>query len=181
MEGDNVNKLDDLNKKIINVLFLSGQEMGFKKIAEILSVTENDIISLIPEIKNNLESIGLNLLQSNSALSITTHANYSDILKSFTKYEIDDELSPAALQTLTIIGYLDQPSVADISFIRGINSTLAVRTLMTKGLIDKIEDKRYTISAEALKYLGLSKKEDLVSYEKINKDLKDKLAMSLNG
>jgi segregation and condensation protein B len=171
----------DLVKKIINVLYLSGDEISVSKIAEILSIKKEEIVIVIPDLKLNLGSVGLKLLENNDSLCIVTHEDFSEILKSFTKYEIDDELTPAALQTLTIIGYLENPSTSEISFVRGINSTLAVRTLMTKGLIEKFDDKRYTFSAEALKYLAISKKEDLPEYVKLNQALKEKLELSLNG
>jgi segregation and condensation protein B len=173
--------LSDLIKKIINVLYLSGDEMSVSKIAEILSIKKEEVISIVPNLKLSLENAGLKLLENNDALCIVTHEDFSEILKSFTKYEIDDDLTPAALQTLTIIGYLENPSTSEISFVRGINSTLAVRTLMTKGLIEKYDDKRYTFSAEALKYLSISKKEDLPEYVKLNQALKEKLELSLNG
>ncbi len=170
-----------LVKKIANVLYLSGDEMSVSKISEILAVKKDEISNAVPVLRSNLESIGFKLLENNDSLCIVTHEDFSEILKSFTKYEIDDELTPAALQTLTIIGYLENPSTSEISFVRGINSTLAVRTLMTKGLIEKFDDKRYTFSAEALKYLSISKKEDLPEYIKLNLALKEKLELSLNG
>lgn len=171
----------NLVKKIINVLYLSGDEMSVSKIAEILSVKKEEIMNILSDLKSTLTNAGLKLLENNDSLCVVTHEDFSEILKSFTKYEIDDELTPAALQTLTIIGYLENPSTSEISFVRGINSTLAVRTLMTKGLIEKFDDKRYTFSAEALKYLAISKKEDLPEYVKLNQALKEKLELSLNG
>ena len=171
----------NLVKKIINVLYLSGDEMSVSKIAEILSVKKEEIMNILSDLKSTLTNAGLKLLENNDSLCVVTHEDFSEILKSFTKYEIDDELTPAALQTLTIIGYLENPSTSEISFVRGINSTLAVRTLMTKGLIERFDDKRYTFSAEALKYLAISKKEDLPEYVKLNQALKEKLELSLNG
>ncbi len=172
---------DNLVKKVANVLYLSGDEISISKISEILSVKKDEVVNVIPILRSNLENVGFKLLENNDSLCIVTHEDFSEILKSFTKYEIDDELTPAALQTLTIIGYLENPSTSEISFVRGINSTLAVRTLMTKGLIEKFDDKRYTFSAEALKYLSISKKEDLPEYQKLNLALKEKLELSLNG
>ncbi len=172
---------DVLIKKIINVLYLSGQEISNSKIVEILSISKEQLSAVIKDLRASLETVGLSLLENNDSLCIVTKEEFSEILKSFTKYEIDDELTPAALQVLTIIGYLENPSVSEISFVRGINSTLAVRTLMTKGLIEKFDDKRYTFSAEALKYLSISKKEDLPDYSKLNLALKEKLELSLNG
>ena len=127
----------DIVKKIINVLFISSDEMSVKEIASILAIEISDIEKSIEKVANTLADAGLNLINNNDKLLITTSSEYSDVIKSFYSYTVASDLSPAQLQTLTIIAYLASATVSQISFVRGVQSLQTVRALSTRGLIEK--------------------------------------------
>lgn len=170
--------LTDIEKQIINILFLSGEEMAKDKLREILSQDIREDVFI--KIKEHLNSIGLDILQGADKVKIVTAAEYVDLLKSFTHYEYEGDLTPAALQVITIISYMGESSDADISFIRGIQSNQILRALTTRGLLKK-NDNKYLLTTEALGLLGISDISTLPEYKVLSEKIKQKLKDNLNG
>lgn len=176
--------MSDNIKKIINILYLSGEETEQLVIADLLGTTSEDVASMLPKVKEGLATVGLGLFTSGTKVSIVTNGDYAELLKDFTHYTISGELSPAALQTLTIIAYLGEVSSAQISFIRGVQSGQSLRNLTTRGLVVRVQKNRqdiYSLSPEALHFLGIEKNEDLPEFENTKLLFNEKLKESLNG
>ena len=180
----------DIVKKIVNILFLNGEEMSVKEVANILNVSAEIINNNIKALEDSLNNIGLKLILNNEKLSINTHSDYSETIKLLTKHNETSDLTPAQLQTITIIAYLESLSTAQISFIRGIQSVQTVRALSTRGLIEKDISKNntkdnsrdnYILTTEAMQYMGISKNSDLKDFEIIQNKLKIKMEEALNG
>jgi segregation and condensation protein B len=176
--------LDEVSKKIINVLFASGEGLDILSIAKIISEESSLVNEKIVGVKKSLNEIGLELIVSGnnngSMLSIVTHPDYNLVLHDYFKTQIEEDLTPAQLQALTIVAYLKEVSVQEISFIRGVQSSQSVRALSTRGLVKKIGAK-YALTTEAFKILGVSNNNDLKDFEKINLSLTSKLSDTLNG
>jgi segregation and condensation protein B len=196
-------KTDELDKKIINIIFASGEGIDISNILKILNskinnneseenlesknitdVKKEEVEEKINNIKNNLNNIGLELVvtkgNNSDFLSITTKAEYSNLLQTYFKVQIEEDLTPAQLQTLTIVAYLQEVSVQEVSFVRGVQSVQTLRALSTRGLVKKLGEK-YFLTLEAFKILGISNNQDLKDFQKINENLKSKLKEALNG
>jgi segregation and condensation protein B len=183
-------KIDNkiLAQKIINLLYLSGQELSHKDLLRLLQIEkiENEIFS---QVKENVRSVlceaGLVFVENNNHYAIVTHSDHGELLESFSEHIMSGELSPAQLQVLTIVAYLNSVSLAEISFVRGVQSMQTVRSLTTRGLLEKNkntqEKDEYVLSLDALRHLGISNIKDLPDFEKINNNLKEKINMALNG
>lgn len=183
---------EKLVEKIINILFLSGEEISIKTIANILKTKEEYIEEVLDQVKLKINETGLvffiNENSKNREVSVISNPEFFDILKEFTSYELSGELTPAALQTLTIVAYMKRVTPAEVSFIRGVQSTQTLRALSTRGLIKRENDndsntKRevYVLTSEAMHHLGISKHEELPDYENLVANLNQKLADALNG
>ncbi len=177
-------KISELEKKIINIIFAAGEGIDIITVAKILDINKEEIENSILSIKNNLSSLGLELVVSENNnskfLSLTTKSEYSNLLETYFKVQTEEDLTPAQLQTLTIVAYLKEVSVQEVSFIRGIQSIQTLRALSTRGLVKKLGEK-YVLTLEAFKILGISLNEDLKDYEKLSQNLRSKLSEALNG
>lgn len=176
---------NEINKKIINILYFKGEGVSQNQICNALEIEEKDFDKKIEEVKNILNNIGLDILiykngNSEALYKVVSDKNCSELLTNIYNTELEEDLTPAQLQTLTIISYMREISVAEISFIRGVQSSQTVRALSTRGLVKKIGN-NYTLTDESFKILGIVKSEDLKDFEKINNSLKTKLSESLNG
>ena len=161
-------------EKVITLLFLSGDAVPVRKLAQFLGVAPEEINENAPFVKSKLEEIGLTLLVSNEGLSIATKAEQSALIEAWAKEELQGELTPAALQVLTLVAYLGYPTREQISYIRGVQSTQSIRALTVRGLITRVGE-ICSLTEESLKQLGITKVEELPEYEKMHNDLLEKL------
>lgn len=162
-------------QKLVTVLFLSGEPLTFENLEKILSVKKEEIKSHIPEVEQALNSIGLSLVQSAEGLSISTQAQQALVVKSFWEEELKGELTPSAIQVLTLVAYLGSPTREEISYIRGVQSTQSIRTLTVRGLIAR-DGEKCSLTEEALKQLGVAKAQALPEYENIHQSLTERLS-----
>lgn len=161
-------------QKIITLLYISGDSLSIKSISNIIEVSEDEIKDKIPEISEKLSTIGLLLMESKEGLSIVTDSSMSNVVKKFWNQELEGDLTPATLQVLTLVAYLNGPTREEISYIRGVQSSQSVRTLTVRGLIQR-QGEVCTLTSESLSYLGITKSSDLPDYESIHNDLVQKL------
>jgi segregation and condensation protein B len=161
-------------EKVITILFLSGDPVPVKKLAEFLGITKEEITENAPFVKTKLEEVGLTLLLSNEGLSIVTKKEESTLVESWTKTELEGDLTPAALQVLTLVAYLGYPTREQISYIRGVQSNQSIRALTVRGLITKVGEV-CSLTAESMKQLGITHVEELPEYQKMHKDLLEKI------
>lgn len=167
-------ELDIKIASIEAVLFIHGEPLPLKKMAEILTFKEEELGPLLDEFAKRLEETGrgLMLLRDPDKVQLVTKPQYHSILAQFVKEELSEDLTPAALETLGIIAYFGPISRNRIEYQRGVNSMFILRNLLLRGLIDRSPDPNhpnsylYRPSFELLKHLGLSRKEDLPEYEK---------------
>lgn len=171
-ESQNTNK--ELTARLEALLFIYGESLAVRKIAGILNIseaeTENAIAALDSELKQ--ENRGLFLIRDQEKVQLSTKPTFGGLLDNIVKEEFKESLSPASLETLSIVLYANPISRAEIDFIRGVNSTFILRSLLIRGLVDRESDPErsnvylYKPSFELLKYLGISKTEDLPEYQR---------------
>jgi segregation and condensation protein B len=161
-------------EKVITLLFLSGDPIAIKKMAEFLKITEAEIAENVPYVKSKLEEVGLTILESEEGLSIVTKPEQASFVEEWTKIELQGELTPAALQVLTLVAYLGYPTREQISYIRGVQSSQSIRTLAVRGLINRVGE-ICSLTADSLKQLGITKVEELPDYAVMHADLLEKL------
>lgn len=163
--------MDDLEKKIEALLFVSGEGMAILKIAEILNKKEPEIEDSINLLKDHLEKEHyLSVLRDGDRVSLITSSVVSKIIEDFAKEEFSGELTKAGLETLTVVAYKAPVKRSEIDYIRGVNSSFMLRNLLIRGLIERVRDAKdsrsyvYRISADFLKFLGLTSISDLPDY-----------------
>ncbi|MEK7481968.1 MAG: SMC-Scp complex subunit ScpB [Patescibacteria group bacterium] len=171
------NKIQNITAAVEAILFAYGEPLTIKKIAKILDLEEEKIKSALNDLEEKLkyENRGLKLVFADEKVQLTTKPEFSSLLENFAKEEFKEELTPAGLETLSIIAYFGPISKAKIDYFRGVNSAFILRALLMRGLIDRSdkskEEYAYSLSFDALKHLGISKIEELPEYEKYKNNL----------
>ena len=175
--------------KLEALLFIYGEPLEVKKIAQILGLKDLEIkeglVLLEEELKK--EERGLMLVQDKDKIQLATKPEFSKLLEDITKQEFTEALTPAALETLSIVAYAGPITRADLEYIRGVNSSFTLRALLMRGLVERAVDPKranaylYSASFDLLRHLGLSKNEELPEYPKykslvgqLHKDLENK-------
>ena len=162
------------------LLFIHGEPLSYKKIQSVLGIEKEELETLIKELAVDLETDtrGLQLVSDREKIQLATKPAFNDILESFMKEEISEDLTPASLEALSIIAYLGPISRARLEYLRGVNSIVILRSLMIRGLVERFPDPAHPASFlyrgtfDLMKHLGIKEKEGLPDYEKFQELLK---------
>ncbi|MDP2629205.1 MAG: SMC-Scp complex subunit ScpB [Candidatus Harrisonbacteria bacterium] len=162
------------------LLFIYGEPMSFSRISKALQVSAKEIEEAADELMAQLKErgSGLSIIKKDQTIQLVSAAQYSNLIEDLVKAELSEGLSPAALETLSIIAYSGPISRAQLDYVRGVNSSFTLRNLLLRGLIDRGTDPerkgsyRYSISFELMRHLGLERQENLPEFEKFQSAVK---------
>ena len=156
--------------------------------AVVLGVSEEEVKSLLMELKKDYEDEGRGLRISylGNAFKLTTKEEHKEYYEKLVTDSRTTNLSNAALEVLAVIAYNEPVTRLKIDEIRGVNSSQIVRRLLARGFIKVCgreesigKPNLYKTTDDFLDYFGLSSKEDLpqiiveTKYENENPDLYD--------
>ena len=164
----------NLKSQIESVLFLAGEGMNLRRLEKLLGAKKAAIESAIRELMNDYHERGIRLIEKDSEWQFGTAPENSEITATVVKSEFSEELSRASLEVLAIIAYKGPLARAQIEHIRGVNSSYSVRSLLLRGLIERIDNPKdarsylYRISFDFLKYLGIENRESLPQWKSIS-------------
>ena len=156
------------------LLFIHGEPLPLAKAGRMLGVPEEELAALASELAGNLESAdrGLALLRDSEKLQLVTKPAFHKLLESFVRGELSEDLTPASLETMSIIAYFGPISRSRIEYQRGVNSSFILRNLILRGLVERFQDPEsahsflYRPTFDFWKHLGVSRPEDLPEFEK---------------
>lgn len=157
------------------LLFHYGEPVELKKISKILNLKENEVADLV----NSYEGQGLMILRQGERVQLVTKPEHKGIAEELIKEEFREELTPASLETLAIVAYLGPVPRSTIDFVRGVNSSFVLRSLLMRGLIEReLNPHRqnvydYRVSFDFLRHMGLGSQSELPGYEKYKDIYKD--------
>lgn len=169
--------MSDLTKKIEALLFWKAEPVSVKKLSEWLEAKPDEITRAISELEASLSSSGIVLVQKEDEVMLGTAPEFSDLIKKLAKEELNRDLGKAGLETLSIIAYYGPLTRSEIDYIRGVNSTFVLRTLLIRGLIERIQNKKdmrtflYKPTFDLLSHLGLSDIKNLPEYNMVRSEL----------
>lgn len=166
-------------KSIIeSILFVSGEPIKIKKIAAVSKLSSEEIKNGIEGLKQDLVSAnrGVRIFEKEDEIQLVTNSENAEYINDFLKNELEQGLTRASLETLAIVAYRGPLTRMEVEQIRGVNCSFALRYLLLRGLIDRVEnpnDSRswhYKISFDFLKKLNFARIEDLPRYEELKKE-----------
>lgn len=170
----------ELKSLLESLLFISSRPLTLKELSNFskkdIDEVEKVIINLMTEYSEG--NRGIRIIESNKKYQMASAPDNAKLIQKFLQTEVSGELTPASLETLTIITYRSPIRKSELEKIRGINCSLILRNLLIKGLIEEKDsgdedDKEYSPSLEFIKFLGINSLKDLPDYEKFhnNKDI----------
>lgn len=157
--------------QIQSILFIKTDAVSVDWLARTLQVSREEVLASLEDLRSAITGQGIVLVQHDASVMLATHPDMGTFIETLYTREITTPLSKAALETLAIILYSGPVSKPEIDHIRGVNSQFMLRNLLVRGLIEKKEnpdDKRrswYQASSDTLTFLGITKIDELPSYE----------------
>lgn len=165
----------DVASVIESILFVHGEPMAEKKIGAALDISPEDVSAGLAELRRRLEGRGLALVEKAGEWQLATHPDCALAVDALLKEQHTEQLSRASLETLAVVAYKGPLTRAEIEYIRGVSSLFSLRTLLLRGLVERVEHEEdarsfvYAVSMDFLKYLGLARLDDLPDYEALKK------------
>lgn len=124
---------------IESILFAAGESVSRKELADILEMTEEEIIKAVDRLsdfyRENERGLKIICLEDEYQLC-TVEQNYRYV-QALAEPRKKQTLSPAALETLSIVAYHQPVTRGSIEYIRGVNSDGPVNRLIERGLIEE--------------------------------------------
>jgi segregation and condensation protein B len=156
---------DDLTHTAMleSILFVASGPVSTARLGPVLNMSPATVRSLLLDLEQIYAERGLRLQWTGQNVQLTTAPEASEVVERFLGLEVTTRLSQAALEVLAIIAYLQPITRPGVDSIRGVNSDGALRTLLSKGLIE--EQGRmdtpgrpilYGTTPEFLQHFGLS-------------------------
>lgn len=165
-------------EKIEAILFFKAHPMGIAELARIIQADEPSVTEALNTLRSSLSNRGIRLMRKDDRVVLTTPPEAGELIERLTKDDLEKDLGKAGLETLTIVLYKGPLTRVDIDYIRGVNSTYTLRTLLMRDLVERStrgNNKQgyvYKPTFRLLQYLGISKVEDLPEYEQVVEKLK---------
>lgn len=162
------------------LLFHYGEPLAVKKAATLLEMEETEASALAEALMEKLgadAASGLMLLRNGDALQLVTKPELKNMAEAIVQDEFREELTPASLETLSLVAYLGPVSRPTIDYVRGVNSSFTMRSLLMRGLVERFHPEtghayEYRVSFDFLKHMGLDDVRHLPDYEKYRDILK---------
>ena len=159
------------------VLFAAGEPLSKKRLVTLLGISPTELRDAALELRDRLDETGLALIEAGEDLELRTAPEASSVVHKLRESELSRDLGKAGLETLAIILYKNGATRGEIDWVRGVNSTAALRSLSLRGLVSRAEDEhdrrriRYAPTVEALAHLGVSSAKDLPQYDEFAESL----------
>jgi segregation and condensation protein B len=172
-----------LREVIESLIFISLEPLSLEKIKNVLQeFSEGEIEKAIEELLETYATNerGIQIIQSAGGYLFSTNPEHDSWIRRLFKLERKTRLTSAALETLSAIAYHQPATQAEISGMRGVDSSHTLKTLLQKKLIKIVGRKKspgspliYRTTDKFLAYFGLTNIKDLPSPEEISKILEE--------
>ncbi len=162
----------ELRRSLEALLFTSEKPLSAEELLEAFAgdVTLKEIREEIDALRQECEDQrrGFRIYEIAEGFQIASAIEFAEVLKRFYHAREKKKMTPASLETLSVIAYRQPVTRADIEGIRGVNVDGAVKGLLEKGLI-KIAGRKevpgrpilYGTTREFLEHFGLKSLQEL--------------------
>lgn len=171
--------MDNLDKILEGLLFLSGDGLDRGVIMEKLQVTPKQLDKAVEILKNRYnEDCGINMITYKDKLQLCASPKYADDVSTVLNPIRERQLTRATLEVMAIIAYKQPVTRIDVQDIRGINSDYAIQTLLNYKLIEVVGRKDavgkpllFGTTDEFLRHFGINNLDELPDYDELMKNV----------
>jgi segregation and condensation protein B len=166
--------MDDLSRQLEALLFISPRPVAASELAVACQVGEGEVESalatLLAEYTDGRHGIVLRDVAGGFTFAVA--GQYADVVRRHSGLERPEDLSPALLETLSVVAYLEPVTRAEIAEVRGVSSEWALSGLEERGLVEERGRAAtpgtpilYGTTERFLKLFGLRSREELPPLE----------------
>ena len=165
-----IEKIEDISieAKMEALLFVAVEAVSITQLGIALDLTSGKVEKHLNALDETLATRGLRIQTLRGRVRLTTAPELAALIQDFLNVEAISNLSPAALEALSIIAYQQPVTRPQVDSIRGVNSDGVIRSLLRKGLIQESGRAEgpgrpilYMTTPEFLQHFGLSSLKEL--------------------
>ena len=164
--------MTELGRTIEALLFIAPEPLEVTTIEDITGEPASEIAVALGEIRErHAEDTGLELAEIAGGWALRTRANLAPACDRLRARPREDRLSPAAMETLAVVAYLEPVTRREIGRLRGVDVDSTVSSLLDRGLIEEAEASgagpaTFRTTTLFLERFGLARRGDLPSLER---------------
>ena len=130
--------MTDLKAALEAVLFAAGESVPVGRLSLVFAVEQDEVLQAAKELSDEYDrnERGIRLLRMDNKLQLCSAPEYAQLIIKTLEQRKPPMLSQSALETLAIVAYYQPVTAANISGIRGVDSSYTVTSLTEKGLIE---------------------------------------------
>jgi len=152
-----------------SILFVASGPTPPHRLCKALDISPADLANVVARLSSRCQGSGLSVQQDAAGIQLTTAAECAPVVEEFLGIEeMRAKVTPAALEVLAVIAFLQPATRPRIDEIRGVGSESSLKTLLSLGLVNEIGRLEtpgrpilYGTTPEFLQYLGISSLEEL--------------------
>jgi segregation and condensation protein B len=159
-------------------LYAEGGSLSIKRLVQLTETNEAAVHAALNELAQARTGSGLTIVQTDTEATLAVAPKESDALRSNYEKELGREIGDAGLEVLAIVLYRGPSTRAQIDYIRGVNTSSTIRTLLARGLITRagnpLDGREYIYrpTVELLAHIGAPTVQELPEYGTISSELK---------
>lgn len=166
-----------LTRRLEALLFISPRPVATSRLAEACGCAESELAEALAQLRAEygVGMHGTELREVAGGLSFAVADDCAEDVRRLTGAEKPDELSPALLETLAVVAYLEPVTRAEIAEVRGVSSEWALGSLEERGLVEQKgradtpgSPILYGTGERFLKLFGLGSRDDLPALEEFS-------------
>ncbi len=152
-------------------LFFEGGPVSMKELAVRMKLSAEELEEAATSLAMSLEGRGIRVVREGGKIALSTAPEAHSLIESMRREELEGPLGKAGLETLSIVIFRSPLSRSDIEYVRGVNSSSILRSLLIRGLVERVEnpsDKRsylYQPTPDLAAYLGVESLSKLPDYD----------------
>ena len=163
--------------QIEGLLFALGRPLSRTELSKMIGVESTLVEQALEVLRNRGQHTGIVLVDDGTILELRAAGEATELIERIRKEEYSRDIGKAGLEALAAIIYKGPLSRSEIDFIRGVNSSQTIRTLLMRGLVRRIPNPRdersflYEATTEMLAQLGVRGARDLPEYDEVKEKL----------
>lgn len=140
-ELEQLTEIKKIEGAIDAILFAAGHPVTYEKLAETLAMTKRDarrICEHMADARNKDENAGIMMVLFDESCQLCTRETYLPYIREALSIKRGGNLSPSALEALSVVAYNQPVTRSFVDTVRGVDSAYAVNSLIDKGLIEEV-------------------------------------------
>jgi len=164
--------MTELARTIEALLFIAPEPLEVATLQDITEESPAMIARALDEIATrHAADTGLELAEVAGGWALRTRADLAPACDRLRARPREDRLSPAALETLAVVAYLEPVTRREVGRLRGVDVDSTVGSLLDRGLIEEAERPQsgpvtYRTTTLFLERFGLARRGDLPTLER---------------